>query len=396
MKGFIAIAVLCVLLCVADARKIPGHISALANPFMGSDYYVNPSFQQEVQETIDANPQYKPLLSHALNISTAYWIDKIAKISNISVVLDGALAQQKKTGIQTLTAFVIYDLPNRDCAAAASNGEIPCADSTCAAGLNTYKTKYIDPIAAVFTNQPIVLIIEPDSLPNLATNLNVAKCQEAENAYINGVAYAIKEFGMQSNLYMYIDAAHGGWLGWPNNLIAAAQIFLKVLNLAGGPDLIRGFATNTANYQPLGSVTSTVDPCGLKSQYNNAINEVIFVELLSQQLAAVGIVGKGFIIDTSRNGVINERDNCSNWCNIKGSGFGIRPTATPSGLGVSNIDALYWVKTPGESDGSSDKTAPRFDYHCDSSDSQMPAPQAGIWFPSFFINLAQNAVPALM
>lgn len=78
---------------------------------------------------------------------------------------------------------------------------------------------------------------------------------------------------------MYLDAAHGGWLGWPNNLAAAAQIskekekkvkqnlkirlidssqiYLKVLNLAGGPNLIRGFATNTANYQPLGSLTST-------------------------------------------------------------------------------------------------------------------------------------------
>ena len=33
--------------------------------------------------------------------------------------------------------------------------------------------------------------------------------------------------------------------------------------------------------------------------------------------------------------------------NIKGSGFGIRPIATPSGLGISNIDALHWLKTPG-------------------------------------------------
>lgn len=23
---------------------------------------------------------------------------------------------------------------------------------------------------------------------------------------------------------MYLDAAHGGWLGWPNNLQAASQI----------------------------------------------------------------------------------------------------------------------------------------------------------------------------
>ena len=36
-------------------------------------------------------------------------------------------------------AFVVYDLPNRDCAALASNGELQVADD----GLNKYK-KYID------------------------------------------------------------------------------------------------------------------------------------------------------------------------------------------------------------------------------------------------------------
>jgi cellulose 1,4-beta-cellobiosidase len=390
MKIFIGIVVLCALWS--------GAYAAQGNPFLGSNLYVNPSFQQEIQGTITANPQYKELLSHVLNVSTAYWLDKMAKIVNISVILDGALAQQKKTGIPTLTTFIIYDLPNRDCAAAASNGEIHCADSTCAAGLTTYKTQYIDPIVAVFkkyTSQPIVLIIEPDSLPNLATNLNIAKCQQAENAYINGVAYAIQQLAAQSNLYLYLDAAHGGWLGWPNNLQAAAQIYLQVLNLAGGSGLVRGFATNTANYQPLGSLSSTADPCNLKSQYNNAINEVIYVNLFNQELQTVGITGKGFIIDTSRNGVTNERKNCSNWCNIKGSGFGIRPTPTPSGLGIGIIDALHWIKTPGESDGTSDKSSPRFDYHCASEDSQVPAPEAGLWFSSFFINLANNANPPL-
>jgi cellulose 1,4-beta-cellobiosidase len=392
MKVFVGIVlVLCISFWSETAH-------AQGNPFLGSNLYVNPSFQAEIQTTISANPTQAGLLSKLLNISTAYWIDKMAKISNITAILDGAKAQQTKTGIPTLTAFIIYDLPNRDCAAAASNGEITCADSSCTAGLQTYENNYVNPIVAIlskYTTQPIVLIIEPDSLPNLATNLNIAKCQQAENAYINGVAYAIKQFAKQSNLYMYLDAAHGGWLGWPNNLEAAAQIYLKVLTLAGGPSTIRGFATNTANYQPLGSTTSTADPCNLKSQYNNAINEVIYVSLLSQQLATVGITGKGYIIDTSRDGVLAERKNCSNWCNINGAGFGIRPIATPSGLGIGNIDALYWIKTPGESDGTSDMSSPRFDYHCASSDSFVPAPEAGVWFPAFFIMLAQNANPPL-
>eukprot|EP00026_Physarum_polycephalum_P009634 Phypoly_transcript_09763.p1 GENE.Phypoly_transcript_09763~~Phypoly_transcript_09763.p1 ORF type:complete len:387 (+),score=53.97 Phypoly_transcript_09763:125-1285(+) len=372
--------------------------SAQPNPFLGANLYVNPSFVAEVQGTIDSNHTYASLLQKVQNTSTAYWIDKMEKIGNISVVLDGALAEQQKSGAPTLTTFIIYDLPNRDCAAAASNGEITCADATCAAGLNTYETRYIDPISAIFKKypkQPIVLIIEPDSLPNLATNLDVPKCAEAQNAYVSGIAYALRQFSAQSNLYMYMDAAHGGWLGWPNNLQAISQIFQKVLAMAGGPDIIRGFATNTANYQPLGSLTSTDDPCNLKSQYNNAINEVIYVNLLSQQLATVGITDKGYIIDTSRNGQIDERSSCSNWCNIKGSGFGIRPIANPAGLGISIIDALHWLKTPGESDGTSNSSSPRYDYHCSSPDSFIPAPEAGMWFPAFFIQLAQLAVPAL-
>jgi cellulose 1,4-beta-cellobiosidase len=387
-----------VLSAVLLAFLLGAVLATPPNPFLGSNLYVNPSFVAEVQSTIVSNPQYASLLQKVQRTPTAFWIDNMAKIANISTILNGALAQQQQTGVPTLTTFIIYDLPNRDCAAAASNGEITCADATCQAGLNTYRTQYIDPIVQIFkkyTSQPIVLIIEPDSLPNLATNLNIAKCQVAENAYINGVAYAVQQFAAQSNLYMYIDAAHGGWLGWPNNLQAAAQIYQKVLSLAGGPDSIRGFATNTANYQPLGSLTSTDDPCNLKSQYNNAINEVIYVNLLSQQLSSVGISNKGFIIDTSRNGQITERANCSNWCNIKGSGFGMRPTVTPAGLGISNIDALHWLKTPGESDGTSDTSSPRYDYHCTSMDSFVPAPEAGQWFPAFFIQLAQLANPPL-
>jgi cellulose 1,4-beta-cellobiosidase len=59
------------------------------------------------------------------------------------------------------------------------------------------------------------------------------------------------------------------------------------------------------------------------------------------------------------------------------------------------VDAFAWVKVPGESDGSSDGGAPRYDWHCSSGDSFIPAPQAGLWFNDFFVMLAQNANPPL-
>lgn len=48
-------------------------------------------------------------------------------------------------------AFVVYDLPNRDCAALASNGEYTVAND----GVNKYKA-YIDSIAAILKKYPDV------------------------------------------------------------------------------------------------------------------------------------------------------------------------------------------------------------------------------------------------
>lgn len=104
---------------------------------------------------------------------------------------------------------MIYDLPGRDCAAKASNGELAAGD------VSSYKTKYIDPIVQIIKAHPntaFALIIEPDSLPNLVTNANLATCQASASGYREGVAYALKSLNLP-NVVMYIDAGHGGWLG---------------------------------------------------------------------------------------------------------------------------------------------------------------------------------------
>ena len=65
--------------------------------------------------------------------------------------------------------FVIYNLPGRDCAALASNGELGPTE------IDRYRNDYINPIAEIlrrpaYANLRIVTIIEVDSLPNLVTN----------------------------------------------------------------------------------------------------------------------------------------------------------------------------------------------------------------------------------
>ena len=100
-------------------------------------------------------------------------------------------------------------------------------------------------------------MLEPDSLANLVTNMAVPTCAAAEQIYRRGMAYAIATLSLP-NVYIYVDGAHAGWLGWPKNLPKGAQLFKEVLDMAGGADRIRGFAINVSNYDP------PRDPSGAK------------------------------------------------------------------------------------------------------------------------------------
>lgn len=141
--------------------------------------------------------------------------------------------------------FVVYDLPDRDCAAAASNGEYSVADN----GVANYKA-YIDSIVTqlkTYSDIRVILVVEPDSLANMVTNLSVQKCANAQSAYYECVNYALEQLNL-ANVAMYIDAGHAGWLGWSANLQPAATLFAQVYANASSPAAVRGLATNVANY----------------------------------------------------------------------------------------------------------------------------------------------------
>jgi len=91
------------------------------------------------------------------------------------------------------------------------------------------------------------LVIEPDSLPNLVTNSDVQKCRDAAREYREGVAYALRTLNLP-NVVMYIDAGHGGWLGWDSNLRPGAEELASVYRSAGSPSQVRGIATNVAGW----------------------------------------------------------------------------------------------------------------------------------------------------
>jgi cellulose 1,4-beta-cellobiosidase len=309
-----------------------------------------------------------------------------------------ALSQQ--VGSQpVVVTLVIYDLPDRDCAALASNGELSIAANPPTqplSGIDTYEQDYITPIVNVLQpyatnpNLRFALVIEPDSVPNLVTNANgspspIANCVSAQSSgvYVQGIQYALTQLHPLTNAYLYLDVGQSAWLGWPSNFTPAISQYLQLVQ--GTPDgvsSIDGFISNTANYNPTKEpfLTATEQVAGQEVmaaafyQYNPYIDEADYDAALYSAFVSAGFPATiGFLIDTSRNGwggparptgpststvldtfvratAIDERNARGQWCNQTNAGLGVPPTASPQGY-FAQLQAFVWIKPPGESDG---------------------------------------------
>ncbi|KAI0076458.1 cellobiohydrolaseII [Panus rudis PR-1116 ss-1] len=358
---------------------------AAGNPFVGYQIYLSPYYAQEVQAAAASisDSTLKAKASSVAKIPTFTWFDTVSKVPQLGDYLADAESIQKSTGQKQLVQIVVYDLPDRDCAAKASNGEFSIADG----GQQKY-FDYIDQLVAQIKKYPdvrVVAVIEPDSIANLVTNLNVQKCANAQTTYLACVNYALKQLS-SVGVYQYLDAGHAGWLGWPANLTPAAQLYAKIFKDAGSPSFVRGLATNVANYNALQAASP--DPI---TQNNPNYDEIHYINALAPALQSQGFPAQ-FIVDQGRSGQQNLRQQWGDWCNIKGAGFGTRPTTN---TGSSLIDSIVWVKPGGESDGTSNSSSPRFDSTCVLPDADQPAPEAGTWFQEYFQTLVSKASPPL-
>ncbi|KAF3760337.1 family 6 glycoside hydrolase [Cryphonectria parasitica EP155] len=357
------------------------------NPFNGVQQWANAYYASEISANALATltGAMATKAAEVAKVPTFQWLDTAAKVPTVMVETLGDIRAANAAGASPPYAglFVVYDLPDRDCAAAASNGEYSIADN----GVANYKA-YIDSIKTQLTTYSDVrsiLVVEPDSLANMVTNLNVAKCANAQSAYYECVNYAIETLNLP-NVAMYLDAGHAGWLGWSANLQPAATLFAQVYKNASSPAAVRGLATNVANYNAwnLSSAPSY-------TQGDSNYDESLYVQALEPLLSSAGF-NAYFITDQSRSGKQpTGQSQWGDWCNAIGTGFGTRPT-TSTGLSVE--DAFVWVKPGGECDGTSNTSSPRYDYHCGYSDALQPAPEAGTWFEAYFEQLLTNANPA--
>ncbi|KAK0496900.1 cellobiohydrolase II-I [Armillaria luteobubalina] len=365
----------------SGAASSPSSAPIAGNPFEGYEVYLSPYYAAEVTAAAQVMSGSSSKALEIAQVPTFTWFDAVAKVPDLGTYLADAQSLQTSSGKKYLVQIVVYDLPDRDCAALASNGEFSIADD----GLSKYEN-YIDQLVAQIKQFPdvrVVAVIEPDSLANLVTNLSVSKCANAQTAYKAGVTYAMQQLN-SVGVYMYLDAGHAGWLGWPANLSPAAQLFNSLYTSAGSPQFVRGLATDVANYNALSAASP--DPI---TSGNPNYDEIHYINALAPLLTAMPA---HFIVDQGRSGQQNIRTAWGDWCNVKGAGFGTRPTTN---TGSSLIDSIVWVKPGGECDGTSNTSSPRYDAHCGQSDAAPNAPEAGTWFQAYFETLVANAIPAL-
>ena len=101
----------------------------------------------------------------------------------------------------------------------------------CNHGLTRYRQEFIDPIAAMlrdFPTVPTALILEPDSLPNLVTS-HSGECRGAAttDGYKRGVSYAARTLA-PATAALYLDAGHGGWVSYENNLVGFLNLIVEM------------------------------------------------------------------------------------------------------------------------------------------------------------------------
>jgi len=422
-----------------------GHV---ADPFTGAKPYLNPDYVSEVnaQATADGSSAEAAVAKY----QTAIWLDTVAAIAGGGSTGRTGLQQQLTSAAAAGTAstpslveIVVYDLPGRDCAALASNGEIPAT----AAGLTEYETQYIDPIASILTqfatsNIRVVAIIEPDSLPNVVTNQSKSACQTATPYYEQGTTYALNKLHAVPNVYNYMDIAHSAWLGWPSNMSQTPAVYNTVVKATtAGYASIDGFISDTANYTPvqeplLTNPTLQVGGQPVDSatfyQFNPTFDELTYDTQMYNTLVSAGFPSsKRFLIDTSRAGwgpthpttitqapdvntyvsdnKIDKRPFRGDWCNQNNAGIGARPADQPLGAS-SPIEAYVWIKPPGESDGDyPTATHSHGDPHCDPNGTNTDGNggtyatgsipgfdvPAGQWFAAEFQMLVHDAFPAM-
>lgn len=288
-----------------------------ADPFSGQALFVDPNSNARIQA--DAWRTSRP--------ADAATMDKIASgaqadwfgdwNADVRSAVDGRVTQISAAG--ALPVLVAYDIPLRDCGSYSGGG---------ATSPDAYRS-WIRAFAAGIGTRRAAVILEPDAA--MLTDCLSTADTDTRFALLSD---AVNVLAAQPGVAVYVD---GGNSNWRTPSDAAAR--LQRAGIANA----RGFSLNVSNFN------TTAAETGFGRQVSDLVG------------------GKPFVIDTSRNGLGSD----GTWCNPAGRALGARPGSTPPD---PRVDALLWIKRPGESDGT-----------CNGG------PAAGSWWADYALGLAQRA-----
>lgn len=215
--------------------------------------------------------------------------------------------------------LTVYGIPGRDCGMYSSEGSLETAAQ--------YKA-WIKRLAQGLRGTHALVVLEPDALPLFSSDVNACPTERA--GWQGMLRFATKTLS-RTGAWVYLDAGHSNWTPYD-----ARPRFLK----AAGVKYARGISTNVSNFRP----TS---------------DEKAYARTLLRGLGKLGIRGKKYVVDTSRNGAAPSPDGWDvinpTWARI-----GERPRLVFKGA----FDGRLWVKHPGESDGY-ENGGPRSGEWCD-------------------------------
>jgi len=403
-------------------------IPAGGNPYDDVGWYVDQEYTNKVMTSKAVLLQPKTAAGNATaaladlagNTPTFIWVSNMTMVdSRLDNSLMDTRAMNKlrtdgRAGPIT-TMFHIYNLPDRDCASGAAKGEISngATSNDYDQAFQKYKA-FIDKARAKFqqyTDVRIIAVIEPDAIVNMALSTAPA-CLKAKSNYFAGITYAIQTLQFP-HVALYLDAGSGSVVNTAAKQAAVVDQIWSILNYTTHPGpwmsagITRGIFTNKASLNPLlmktaSSSTSTnagaiaASPAFDAIHFAESMSYLLGNKTLVSPLLANNRLPAKVLVDTSRNGVYPIAGVTSEWCNVKGSGFGPRPTDQTFN---AVIDAFVWSQG-GISDGTSNSASPRYDPMCAKPVAMRPSnatqsPEQGLWFHDLFVNLVTNAKPPL-
>jgi endoglucanase len=290
-----AVALLAVLCLATLGLTAPSGAEPAKDPRRTHGLYVD--------ATMPAHQQGGAYRSRIGRFSQAFWV--IPEAYGINAVrgkvreYTGAAAAARRTPVLT-----VYGIPGRDCGRYSSGNPLVSAKQ--------YRA-WIKRIAAGLRGTKAMVVLEPDALPLFSSPVDT--CPTKPAGWQGMLRFASQRLS-RSGAWVYLDAGHSHWTPYDTR-----PRLLK----AAGVKFTRGISTNVSNFRPTAA-------------------ERKYASTLLAGLRRLGVTGKHYVIDTSRNGAAPSDDQVINppWARL-----GKRPKLVFKGA----FDGTLWVKHPGESDG---------------------------------------------